>query len=187
MNERLVILSGPSGVGKDTVIDAWKVVNPLVERVVAATTRKPREGEHDGDHYHFVTEEEFSQMVERNEFLEHEHVHGNWYGTPRRSVEHISNQGKIAVLKIDVQGALRVMHSHPVLTSVFLMPPSWEVLEERIRQRGTESEEAIEVRLRNAREEIELSKSYSHHVVNDDLTTTIETLESIINARAGAI
>jgi guanylate kinase len=180
MNGRLVILSGPSGVGKDTVLQAWRRVNHLVERVVATTTRAPRPGEADGVDYDFVSVIEFDQKVRMGEFLEHKLVHGNWYATPSGSVTKLLLAGKVAVLKIDVQGAIEVMAKRPDALSVFLLPPSWAVLEARIRARGTESEEVIAERLDNARFELSLADRYSHQVVNGDLCLAVEQLEAIL-------
>lgn len=180
MKGRLVIVSGPSGVGKDTVIEAWKAVNPLVERVVAVTTRQPRPGEVDGIDYHFVTQEVFHQMVEDNKFLEHERVHGNWYGTLMASVDVIRSMNRIAILKIDVKGALRVMRIEPDVTSVFLLPPSWDTLKHRIQNRGTDDAATIEIRLNNARREMDFADRYTHQLVNDDLKTIVGKLEALL-------
>lgn len=182
---RVVIISGPSGVGKDTVIDAWAEKNPLVERVVAATTRAPREGEVDGDHYHFLSREDFEDRVSKDWFLEFKEVHSNYYGTPRMAVEQIISQGKIAILKIDVQGAEAVMKAMPDVTSIFLMPPSEEELERRIRSRGLDGEEVIAERLENARGEIAKASLYGHQVVNDDLDRCIADIERIVQEDRG--
>lgn len=180
MNGRLVILSGPSGVGKDTVINEWRKRNSHVERVVAYTTRAPRTGEVAGVDYHFVPVEAFHQMAEAGEFLEYKEVHGNFYATPLLDMERMLQDGKIAILKIDVQGALSAMDLRPDAISVFLLPPSREELERRIRGRGTDDAATIEKRLRNATEEIELADRYHHQVTNDDLERVIRELEEII-------
>ena len=182
MKGRLVIVSGPSGVGKDTVIEAWAKVNPLVERVVAATTRRPRAGERNDVDYHFLSEEEFQRWVREDAFLEHESVHGNWYGTPWASVEELLSKGKIAILKIDVQGAMRVMGKIPEVTSVFLLPPDGDVLQARIRDRGTDDPETIIKRLEKAKWETDFAAKYSHRVVNDALDSTVEQLEEILGS-----
>src|SRR5689334_15018289 len=126
---RLVILSGPSGVGKDTVLAAWQSSNPRVQRVVAYTTRAPRAGEQNGVDYHFVSRARFDELVEANAFLEHKIVHGNYYATPLADMEAMLNAGKIAVLKIDVQGAMEAMRLRPDALSIFLLPPNVEDLE----------------------------------------------------------
>lgn len=178
---RLVILSGPSGVGKDTVIDAWHARNPLVRRVVAYTTRLPREGELEGLDYHFVSVREFESMVRDGAFLEHKQVHGNYYATPIQGMEKLLDEGKIAILKIDVQGALVAMPLRPDAITVMLVPPSWEELERRIRKRGTEDEEDIQRRLANAQAELALADRYQHQIVNDGVERTVDILESLVN------
>lgn len=178
MNGVLVILSGPSGVGKDTVLNAWRAANPRVRRVVAYTTRAPRAGEVDGEDYHFVTFPEFLLKAEAGDFLEHKQVHDNWYATPLRDMEAMLAEGLIAVLKIDVQGAIEAMGLRPDAKSVFLLPPSDEELERRIRSRKTDSPEAIERRLRNARAEIALSHHYAFRIVNDDLDACVRAIDA---------
>lgn len=180
MNGRLIILSGPSGVGKDTVINAWKQRNPSVERVVAYATREPRIGEIPGIDYNFVTPNTFRQMAESGAFLEWKEVHGNFYATPLRDMEALLAAGKLAVLKIDVQGALTVMELRPDAISIFLMPPSMNELEDRIRTRGTDSADVIDRRLENARAEVALSNKYAHVVVNDDLSQCVAEIERIL-------
>jgi len=180
MSGILVILSGPSGVGKDTVIDRWHRVDPRVERVVAATTRAPRDGEVDGVHYHFRTEAEFVAMTERGEFLEHKLVHDKRYGTPLADMERRLAAGKITILKIDVQGALEVMERRPDALSIFILPPSREELQARILSRATDSPEAIEKRLRIAEEEMDLADRYRYRVVNDDVDRAVGEIAAII-------
>lgn len=180
MRGHVVILSGPSGVGKDTVIEAWRQMNPLVQRVVAYTTRAPREGERDDIDYHFVTKDSFLEMADAGQFLEWKEVHGNYYGTPLHDLEHMVNKGLIAILKIDVQGALTAMQKLPNALTVFLMPPSEKELENRLEERGTDSEKQREVRLENARWEISQSDKYQHIVVNDDVRRAAGEIEEIV-------
>jgi guanylate kinase len=175
-----VILSGPSGVGKDTVIDAWQARNPNVRRVVAYTTRMPREGELEGSDYHFVSESEFKFMAADGAFLEHKLVHGNYYATPIHGMEKLLDEGKIAILKIDVQGALTAMALRPDAISIMLVPPTWEELERRIRKRGTEDEEDIQRRLANAQAELALADQYQQQIVNDGVDRTVDILESLV-------
>lgn len=180
MEGRLVILSGPSGVGKDTLIEAWRARNPRVQRVVAYTTRPPREGEVDGRDYHFVSIPAFLLMVDSNKFLEWKIVHGNYYATPLADMEAMLAEGKIAILKIDVHGAISAMDRRPDAISVFIQPPSWEELESRIRGRALDLPEAIEKRLQNAREEISFADRYQHQVVNRNLDQAVDELEQIV-------
>ncbi len=178
---RLVILSGPSGVGKDTVLDLWMAKNPKVKRVVACTTRPMREGEKQGIDYDFRTRQEFLECAEMGRFLEYKEVHGHLYGTPISGVEEIMNHGGIAVLKIDVQGALEVISSRPEATSIFLMPPTVEELDRRIRVRGSESEDVIQLRLQNAQREIEMAHRYQYQIINQNINQTVEQLEKIVS------
>lgn len=175
-----MILSGPSGVGKDTVIDAWRRQDERVQRVVAYTTRVPRPGEQDGIDYHFVTADRFHELAAAGHFLEHKEVHGMFYATPLTDMEAHLRDGKIAILKIDVQGALEAMKLRPDALTVFLCPPSWDVLEARIRGRGTEDEATIAKRLRNAQDELAQAHRYQHQVVNEDLAKCVQELEAIV-------
>lgn len=180
MKGMLVILSGPSGVGKDTVLAAWSRAEPRVVRVVAYSTRAMRPGEVDGVDYHFVDRPTFLRMAEEGAFLEHKEVHGNLYATPKKDMEALLEQGKIAVLKIDVQGALTAMALRPDAVSIFLLPPSMEVLEQRIRGRGADDEATIQRRLKNAKTELSFADRYQHRVVNDDLARAVGEVASIV-------
>ena len=180
MEGKIVILSGPSGVGKDTVIDAWRNRNPRVKRVVAYTTRLPRPGETNGVDYHFVTVEQFQAMVEDGAFLEYKEVHGNFYATPLRDLDRMVSEGFIAILKVDVQGALVAMDARPEAISIFLLPPSVEELDRRIRGRGTDDPEVIEKRLRNAHDELAQSEKYEIEIVNEDVGEVVGVLEQIV-------
>lgn len=180
MNGRIVIFSGPSGVGKDTLLNFWTFANSRVRRVVAYTTRQPRTGEVNGVDYNFVDVQTFLEMAERGDFLEFKEVHGNHYATPLKDMEAMLNQGLVAVLKIDVQGAMTAMDLRPDALSIFILPPSWEELERRIRSRALDTEEQIATRLLNAREELELAGKYKYAVVNDDVQRAVAELEAII-------
>jgi guanylate kinase len=172
----IVILSGPSGVGKDTVIDAWRAADPRIERVVTYTTRKPRAGEVDGRDYNFVDLETFRHLLNQGHFWEHKVVHGHYYASPKKDTEAIIEKDKIPVLKIDVQGALEVMHLRPDALTVFILPPSLEELEARIRGRKTDDEETIQKRLRNAHDEIALADRYQLQIVNDEIDVVVRKL-----------
>ena len=181
MTGRLVVISGPSGVGKTTISEAL-LEQPGFDRVVTATSRPPRPGERDGIDYRFITEEAFRDGIDRDEFLETARVHGHLYGTPRDQVEEGLRKGKTLLLVIDVQGARRVRESARAsglpLTTFFIEPPSMEELSLRLSKRGTEDPAALERRLRTARAEMEERGAYEHIVVNDDLAhATREILE----------
>lgn len=179
---RLVILSGPSGVGKDTVLQVWSQQNPRVERVVSYTTRSPRNGEVDGVDYRFVNCAEFQELIGKGALLEHKLVHGNYYGTPLHAMEQMLLDGKIAVLKIDVQGAEEAMKLRPEALSIFLLPPNPAVLEQRIRSRGADSEEAIQRRLQDAQLELSRAPFYAARVVNDSVNRVVRELEELVGA-----
>ena len=177
---RLVILSGPSGVGKDTVINAWQARNPSVARVVAYTTRGPRPNEVDGLDYNFVSRTVFEAKAADGDFLEYKEVHGNYYAPPLSDMEAMLEEGKIAILKIDVQGALTAMDLRSDALTIFLMPPSIEELDGRIRGRGTEDEATIAKRLKNAHDEMAVRDKYQHIVVNEDVEDTVDILERLV-------
>lgn len=178
---RLVIISGPSGVGKTTVLKRLlKRCRLPLELSVSATTRSPRPNEKRGVSYHFVTDEEFQRRRENDEFLEFAEVfgRGHWYGTLREPVYTSLKAGKWVILEIDVVGAATVMEQHPEAISVFIHPGSLEELEQRLRKRGTESEAALNRRLEVARQELEASGNYKHIVVN---LTVDQTVNDICN------
>jgi guanylate kinase len=179
-NGKTVILSGPSGVGKDTVIDRWTIRNPRVSRVVAYTTRPPRPHESEGRDYHFVSTDRFQEHARAGDFLEYKEVHGNYYATPLKDLDLLLEGGKVAVLKIDVQGALTAMSLRPEAISVFLLPPSAEELERRLSGRGTEDPAAVVRRMENARNEMALADRYRHRIVNEDLERVVEPLEDTV-------
>jgi guanylate kinase len=180
MAGHLVILSGPSGVGKDTVLEAWSKLNPRVERVVAYTTRPIRATEQDGIDYRFVPLERFHELIGLGAFLEHKEVFGNLYGTPLHDMEQMLATDKVAVLKIDVQGALTAMKLRPGALSVFIMPQSAAELERRIRSRATDPPEVIERRLRVAQDEMAMSPEYQHVLVNRDVNETVNRLQALV-------
>lgn len=181
---RVVILSGPSGVGKDSVIEAWSRVDPRVERVVAYTTRAPRPGERDGVEYRFIPIEDFLRRAELGLFLEHKLVHGNYYATPGDDLEPLLARGKVAVLKVDVQGGLELIDKMPGVLSVFLVPPSFEELERRMRARGLDDEPTIARRLQNAKFELEAGRRYGTQIVNESLEETVAALGALLETKA---
>jgi guanylate kinase len=179
---KLVVLSGPSGVGKDTLIDAWSAVNSRVIKVITYTTRQPREGEINGVHYHFVSQSRFDQLAREGAFWERKQVHDHWYASPRKDTEKLLAEGRIAVLRIDVQGALEVMRQRPDAITIFIMPPSMSELEERLRNRQSDSVAAVQRRLSDARFEVAQSDWYRYQVVNDSLEKAVKRLQEIVAA-----
>lgn len=180
----LVIISGPSGVGKDTIIDALRARprDPDYHYVVTCTTRAPRAGEADGVSYHFLTPGEFHELRTSGELLEANEVHGHWYGTPRREVAKALAAGNDVILKIDVQGARAVKERVPDALLVFIVPPSLEALFQRLRSRATETANELEVRQRNAAIELARQGDYDRVVVNEtnEVDRTAAEIEAII-------
>src|SRR5437588_11706 len=158
----LFIVSGPSGVGKDTVLHAYAADPAAPTRCVTATTRSPRAGERDGLDYHFLSPEEFARLREAGGFLESAEVYGHWYGTPRAWIEERLNAGQDVIMNIDVQGAASLRALKPDAVTIFLMPPAWEELERRLRARGAASEADLERRLANARDEMAERTHYTY-------------------------
>lgn len=179
---RLIVLSGPSGAGKSTVVCKAIEGRDDICFSVSATTRKPRPGETDGKEYFFVELDKFRDMIANDEFLEHAVYVANSYGTPRAYVEKKLNEGMNVILDIEVQGALQVHEKMPDAVKVFIMPPSMQELERRLRGRGTDSERKIEARLFRAREEYELATFYDYIIVNDDADVAANELSAIITA-----
>jgi guanylate kinase len=175
----VLIVSGPSGSGKSTLVE--KILElPGTMLSVSCTTRQPRKTETHGKWYNFVTEAEFQQMVARGDFLEYAQVFGkHWYGTPRKSLDQAKSEKKDLVLEIDVQGALQVKRKLPEAIAVFVLPPSREDLERRIRARGQDSEEEIRRRLGRARQEMLSYGSYDFAVINDTLETAGREVQAI--------
>ena len=180
----LFVISGPSGVGKGTLVA--RLLNELPDAwlSISATTRKPREGETDGTHYHFITEEEFNRLVQEDGFLEWARYSDSAYGTPREpAMLHLGNDEQV-ILEIDVQGGFQVRERFPEAKLVFICPPSFEELERRLRGRGTEDEEKIQKRLKAAEVELSRKEEYDIQLVNDDLETATRELVAIINELA---
>ena len=173
---RLTVLSGPSGVGKDSVIELIRARSPWVWLSVSVTTRPKRDYETDGVHYHFVNRDEFKRLVDAEQLLEWAEFAGNLYGTPRAPVEETLRHGKPALLKIDLQGARQVRKAMPEALLVFLAPPSVEELHRRLIGRGTEDPETIRLRLEHADEELSAESEFDTTVVNDSIEHAAEEL-----------
>ena len=177
---RLIVLSGPSGVGKDTVIRRLVELAPIIVRPVAYTTRAPRPGEHDGREYSFVSRGEFEAMRAAGEFLETATVHGNLYGTARERVERLRAEVRDVLLKIDVQGAAQLRSKQPDALFIFLAPPSRDVLLQRLKQRETESLAELDTRTRDAERELREASWYHHRVVNDEVDRAAREIAAIL-------
>ena len=178
----LIILSGPSGSGKDTVLNELVKVMDDVKISISMTTREKRAGEIDGLHYYFVNREYFEKMISENKVLEYAEYANNFYGTPKDPVDEMLSAGKSVILKIEVQGAEKIRKIYPDVISIFLMPPSMKVLEERLRGRNSEDEEVVQHRLVIAREEIKRAGEYDYIVINDTIENAVEGIKTIINA-----
>jgi guanylate kinase len=178
----LLVLSGPSGVGKGTLCARLRSMSPELVYSVSATTRKPREGEVDGVNYFFKSHEQFRAMIESGDLLEWAEYVGNYYGTPKSFVEETIERGKDIILEIDVQGAMQVKKHFPDAIFLFVLPPSLEELRSRIVGRGTETESSISSRMAAAAEELKLMEHYDYAVVNDVLETACNRVQSIIVA-----
>lgn len=178
----LFVVSAPAGCGKDTILNELFKKTDKAGYAVSATTRVPREGEVNGVHYHFLTRGEFERRIAEKEVLEYTEYCGNYYGTLRKSVNDLLEQGKDAVLKIEVEGAMNIKKAFPEACLVFILPPSWEVLEKRLRDRGTETEDKIVERTAQARREVEFAANYDYLIVNDDLSEAVDDLLAVFRA-----
>ncbi|UKS30019.1 guanylate kinase [Paenibacillus sp. HWE-109] len=178
----LIVLSGPSGVGKGTVCAALRKISPDIVYSVSATTRSPRQGEVDGVNYFFKTKEQFQQLIDTDEVLEWAEYVDNFYGTPRRFVEDTLRSGQDVILEIEVQGALQVKQKFDEGVFIFLLPPSLDELENRIVTRGTETDEVIRSRMSVAIDEIRLMEHYDYAIVNDHVETACAKIQAILAA-----
>ena len=177
---KLIVLTGPSCVGKGTLVRSLLVRHPELYLSVSATTRSPREGEIEGKDYYFLNKSAFETMIEQNQLLEWAEYAGNYYGTPRTKVEEKIDQGLIVLLEIEVVGANSIKDSFPDALRIFILPPSLEELEHRLRSRKTDTEEAILRRLERAKEELKVSEEFDQRLVNDDLEIALQELEGAI-------
>jgi guanylate kinase len=182
---RVFVITGPSGVGKGSLIRALRERMPELALSVSATTRPPRPGEEDGREYHFLSEEDFERRARAGDFVEHAHYSGRRYGTLRSELERHLEAGHPVVLEIEVQGARQIRESMREAVQVFISPPDREALRERLLGRGTDSPEDVELRLRTASEELAAHDEFHHQVVNDRLEEAVEQLVAIVRSSLG--
>ncbi|MCL6560616.1 MAG: guanylate kinase [Firmicutes bacterium] len=175
----LLVISGPSGVGKGTVCHALKKLDPTIHLSVSATTRAPREGEQEGIDYYFVSEARFQELLQRGELLEWARVYDYYYGTPKKAVDEARATGKDVILEIDVQGGLKVRENCPDSVLIFILPPSLQELSERLKRRGTENEESINLRLRWAQSELPFYRLYDYVIVNRNVEECVAKINAI--------
>lgn len=178
----LLVVSAPSGGGKGTILKELFAQDDNLRLSVSATTRAPRPGEEHGKQYYFISREEFESLISQNKMLEHAEYVGNYYGTPRDPVEEWLAAGNDVVLEIEVQGGAQVKKLMPECVSIFILPPSMKVLEDRLRGRGTEAEETVQKRLSTARREIPQAKEYDYIVFNDRLEDAVDDIQAILRA-----
>ena len=178
----LVVLSGPSGSGKDTILERLVAIDKNIVKSVSATTRPSRIGEINGKDYFFISEQDFCNAISDEELLEYTNYCGNYYGTLKNLVEDLQNNQKDVILKIEVDGAKQIKEKYPDSLRIFILPPSMETLKDRLSKRGTETAESLEKRLNRARDEIKFSSEYDYIVVNDDVDKCVQNIYSIINA-----
>ena len=176
------IITGPSGVGKSTILTALMEKRNNLYFSVSATTRDPRPGEENGVHYHFIDRDTFQEWIERDEFLEHAEFVGNCYGTPKRYVDEAMDRGEDVILDIEVQGAMQISAKRPEVIRIFIAPPSWEELERRLTSRGTDSPEKIRQRLQRAREDADAARVYDYFIINDTVERAVYELDAVMTA-----
>lgn len=178
----LIVISGPSGAGKGTICKALLEKHEDLYLSVSATTREPRNGEIHGVNYYFLTKDEFRKRIDSNDFLEWAEVYGNYYGTPKSSVEEMLNEGKNVILEIDIQGALKVKENCEEGVFIFILPPSMQELKQRIINRGSETPESLMRRFTSAYQEINYISKYNYGVINDKVEDAVRKIENILIA-----
>ena len=176
----MFVLSGSSGVGKGTVLKGFLDKNPNFMLSISCTTRKPRQGEVDGVNYFFISKDDFKNCIENDKFLEWAEFAGNFYGTKKKYINQCLQEGKDIILEIDTQGALQVKKQMPEAVLIFICPPSYETLENRLRGRHTEDEETIQKRLEQVKVELERAEKFDYKIVNDNLEDAINELSRVI-------
>lgn len=180
MSGNLFIISAPSGAGKTSLVHALLNINQQIDLSVSYTTRNPRPGEQDGKAYHFVSRETFFAMMERGEFLESAEVYGNLYGTSHAWISRENAMGRDILLEIDWQGAMQVRRQFPDCISIFILPPSMEALEQRLRGRGKDNEEVITRRMAAVREDVAHISEYDYVIINDNLNEALRELNAVV-------
>lgn len=178
----IIILSSPSGAGKSSLTRSLLQMDNNLRLSVSATTRKPRPGEVEGVNYHFKSNLEFEELIKQDKFLEYAKIYDNYYGTPKEYVETLINQGLDVLFDIDWQGARSIKENSSGIISIFILPPSLEVLEQRLRNRETDSEEAIKLRMESAQNEMSHAREYDYVVTNDNFDDTLQNIHRIIVA-----
>ena len=177
---KLFVLSGPSGVGKGTVLKNLKKKSVDLDCSISATTRDPRPGEVDGEDYFFISKEKFFEMKANDEFIETAKVHNNYYGTPRKNVDRCLANNENIILEIDIQGAKQIKDNYPEAILIFLVPPSFSELKNRLEKRDSEDENSKQLRLKNAKSELQEKVHFDYEIINDKLTKAVKKLQQII-------
>jgi len=180
MSGNLFIISAPSGAGKTSLVQALLNINPQIDMSVSYTTRDPRHGEHDGKDYHFVSRETFLAMAGRGEFLESAEVYGNLYGTSQTWISHENTRGRDILLEIDWQGAAQIRRMFPECVSVFILPPSKQALEERLRKRGKDNDAVIAKRMAAVRQDVAHIAEFDYVIINDNLNEALRELNAVV-------
>jgi len=183
MKGRLFIVSAPSGAGKSTLCNRLRARFPDMQYSVSYTTRQPRKNECDGVDYYFISDSDFSQGIKEHRWAEWACVHDHYYGTSQERIETCLITGKDILLEIDVQGMQQIIKKFPDAITIFIKPPSMDVLKERLEKRGTDSQEVIEKRLKNAEKEMAFQHLYKHIIINDDIQTSAQKLISLVSAK----
>lgn len=183
----LLVVSAPAGCGKDTILEKVLEKDCNIFYSVSATSRAMRPGEKDGVSYYFKTREEFEEMIKSGELLEYTEYCGNYYGTPKKAVVDMLEQGKDVVLKIEIEGAANVKKIFPEAVMMFILPPSMNELDRRLHKRGTEDEETIKKRLATARKELEAAENYDYAIVNGDLDEAVESFLNVVRGQRFSI
>ncbi len=177
---QMIILSAPSGAGKSSFIDRILKEFPKIKDTITYTTRAMRTGESEGNPYHFVTKERFRQLMEEGFFVEHAHVHENFYGTPLHQIHDAEKEGRVLIMDVDVKGAATFKNKYPAAVSIFILPPSMEELKRRIQGRDKKLPEDLEIRLINAQMEMSLAHTFDFRIVNDDFEESYQQFKKII-------